>query len=121
MLWFGGLSCVAGCLAETRAMRATTGVAAQAGDGCADGCCSREGQQPSHHEDSGAPHKEMDCCQFLMAPVNVAAKKAEEQPAATTAPQPLMLQLAFWLPVVGDSSFVSDQRDTHLRYCVLRI
>lgn len=121
MLWFGGLSCVAGCLAETRAMRATTGVAAQAGDGCADGCCSREGQQPSHHEDSGAPHKEMDCCVFLMAPVNVAAKKAEEQPPVVTAQQPMVAEAISAPPADADSSFVSDQSDTHLRCRVLRI
>ncbi|MGH9795661.1 MAG: hypothetical protein ACRD5G_12895, partial [Candidatus Acidiferrales bacterium] len=76
VLWFGGLSCVAGCLAETRAMRAdVAGVAEQDGDGCADGCCSRDGQkpesqQPAHQHDSGAPHKGMDCCEFLMARVN---------------------------------------------------
>lgn len=122
VLWFGGLSCVAGCLAETRAMRAEiAGVAEPDGDGCADGCCSREGQQPSHHEDSGAPHKEMDCCQFLMAPVNVAAKKAEEQPPVVTAPQPMVAEAISAPPADADSSFVSDQSDTHLRCRVLRI
>lgn len=126
VLWFGGLSCVAGCLPETRAMRAEiAGVAEPEDGGCADGCCSRdsqksEGQQPAHH-DSGAPHKEMECCQFLMAPVNVAAKKVEEQPVAVAAPQPVMAEATSSLPAISDSSFVSDQSDTHLRCRVLRI
>ena len=120
-LWFGGLSCAAGCLAEVVAIRAAAAIESE-GAGCADDCCPLKGEEKPRHEHSpGEQHKETDCCQFLSAPANLAAKKAEERPVPTITAQPVMAETGPAPHPVAGLSFLPDRSDTHLRYRVLRI
>lgn len=121
-VWFGGLSCVLGCAAETAEAAAHAG-AGHGQEACHDGCCpaSKESDtpQPQH------PTRELDCCVALVAPTALTSKVTSAQPgpetATGTSAGALAGVAALLLESVPPDSPPLDRSETYLRLRVLRI
>jgi len=121
-LWFGGLSCVLGCAAETAEGAAHAG-AGHGQEACPDGCCpaSKESDapQPQH------PTRELNCCVALVTPTALTSKvpTVQKGPQASAEVRDSSLVATAQLTVEGtplDLPFF-DRSETYLRLRILRI
>jgi len=122
LVWLGGLSCLAGCLAQTHAaaIPSPPAPAASHEENCTDGCCKKKG----HSEHAPAPQhsNEQSCCTYLNIPAATVTKSSVD--AAPPVEAPRLLEQpgdVFSDTLLQAESHRLDSCPTHLRNCILRI
>lgn len=121
-VWFGGLSCVLGCAAETAESAAHAG-AGHGQEACHDGYCpaSKESDtpQPQH------PARELDCCVALVTPTALTSKvpAVQKGPRTNAELRESSLAVTAELTLEGTSPDLPffDRSQTYLRLRILRI
>jgi len=120
-VWFGGLSCVLGCAAETA--EAAHAAVEHRSASCSDGCCpvgeNPQAPRPNH------PAREMDCCVALMTPTALTGKIPTLQDGPEAAAE-VIAGSPGGAAAFTDERFVPDlpfldRSGTYLRLRVLRI